>query len=256
MNLTKNEIKRYSSLLQKKFRNAENKFLVEGKKLIGEVIDSGYTVEKLIVTNEFFEEERKLLSELIRWQLDVALVNSKEFEKLSDTVNPQGICAVVLMPTEKPEFNAESDLVVALESVNDPGNLGTIIRTCDWFGIKNILLNEDCADIYNPKVLRASMGSVFHTSIAEGKDFIITLKLLKEMGFTIVCADILGDSIYSKKRPAKSVIVFSNEANGPSEELLNIADRIITIPPLGYAESLNVASAAAVIISEFTKSHR
>ncbi|MFH1195142.1 MAG: RNA methyltransferase [bacterium] len=253
MNLTKNEIKYYSSLLQKKFRNAENKFIVEGKKLVEEVINSAYQIERVITTNEFLDTNYEFVSSINKKHFDISTIRVKDFEKLSDTVNPQGICAVVISPEINPEIRFDSPIIIALENISDPGNLGTIIRTCDWFGLKNILLSEECAEVYNPKVLRASMGSVFRSFSRSELDFVGSLNSLKTNGYKIICADMDGENIYNFKKPSKYVIVLCNEANGPSKELLDVIDAKITIPKLGDAESLNVASAAAIIISEFTK---
>lgn len=251
--LSKNEVKYYSSLLQKKFRKTENKFIAEGKKLAAEAFNSSYRIEKIISTHQFFESESDFFSSLKKSNIEIAEIGNKDFEKLSDTVNPQGICAVIVIPEKEPEINPNADVIAALENINDPGNLGTVIRTCDWFGIKQILLSEECADIYNSKVLRSSAGSVFHTKIRRAKEFIHELNYLKNNGFNILCSDITGEDIYAFPKNQKSVLVFSNEANGPSKVLLDASDFKITIPKIGNAESLNVASAAAVIISEFTK---
>ena len=144
-------------------------------------------------------------------------------------------------------------MIVALENISDPGNLGTIIRNCDWFGVNNILLSKECAEIYNQKVIRASMGSLFHLSIIEENDLINSLKDLKTKNYDIVTADLDGENLYKFKRGKDIAIVFCNEANGPSKELLKISNRKITIPQKGKAESLNVASASAVILSELTR---
>jgi TrmH family RNA methyltransferase len=146
-----------------------------------------------------------------------------------------------------------SNLIVALDNISDPGNAGTIIRNCDWFGIKELILGENCVELYNPKVLRASMGSVFHLEISETQNLIDTLKKLKEKGYSIICTDMKGENVFKYYLGEKSIIIFSNEAAGPSQEILNLADKKITIPQIGNAESLNVASASAVILAEFTK---
>jgi RNA methyltransferase, TrmH family len=144
-------------------------------------------------------------------------------------------------------------LIAALDGINDPGNVGTIIRNADWFGVKEILLSNDCADVYNPKTIRASAGSIFHLSMMIEDNLIRSLSSLKQKGYRILCADITGKNIYQYKKDEKAIIVFSNEANGPSDELLNTANERVTVPKKGKAESLNVASASAVILSELTK---
>lgn len=250
--LTKNQLKYYSSLLNKKHRVDEKKFLVEGRKLITEALDSGYTCEIILTLNESADENQSLIKQLSK-KIISEIVRSSDFVKLCDTKNPQGIMGVFHVKQQnKPAFENEN-LIVAMESISDPGNVGTIIRNSDWFGVKNILLNPDCAEVYNPKVIRASAGSVFHLNIFEEKDFYNVLKEQKENGFVVLCADLNGDNIYSLNNKHKTILVLSNEANGPTNKLLEICDSKITIPRTGKAESLNVASASAVILSILSK---
>lgn len=252
--LSKNEIKYYASLLQKKYRKEENKFIIDGKKIVEEGLNSPEwqkQCEVILVSTSFSEDFSEYVLELQKHFL-VEIVHNKDFERLSDTQNPQGIAAVFKIPDES-GFNFKSNQVIALEEISDPGNLGTILRNCDWFGITEVLLSENCVELYNPKVLRASMGSVFHLRILKAKDFTKTLSQLKQEGFKLFCADINGSNIFTHNKSGKSIITFCNESFGPSPELLNIIDTRITIPKLGNAESLNVACASAVIIAEMTK---
>jgi TrmH family RNA methyltransferase len=251
--LTKNELKYYASLNQKKFRNKENKFIVEGIKVVGEGLNSSFKCETVFVTNQFFEENREHLQRIIKKNLRLEIIKNPEFIRLTDTINPQGIAAVFNKPGKTPKVieKLNSRLVVCLENISDPGNLGAIIRNCDWFGINEVLLTEDCADIYNPKTIRSAMGSIFHINIL--KDIQIEkLSILKNNGYNLICTDLNGDNIYTYKPSVKSVVVFSNEASGPSGETIAISDKKVTIPRAGHAESLNVACASAVILSIFT----
>jgi RNA methyltransferase, TrmH family len=252
--LTKNRLKYYSSLLNKKNRTTENKFLVEGQKLIMEAIDSGYCCETILIHSQSVDENQDLIKQLNKKKIINEEVRSSDFVKLCDTKNPQGVIGVFqIKPQCEPTFENEK-LIVAMESISDPGNVGTIIRNCDWFGVKNILLNPDCAEVYNPKVIRASAGSVFHLNIFEEKDFYNALKEQQRNGFVIICADLNGENLYTFNDKRKTILVLSNEANGPTDKLLEICDSKITIPKIGKAESLNVASASAVILSTLTKS--
>jgi len=251
--LTKNQIKHYSSLLSKKYRLQEKKFIVEGIKLVEEALISEYSCEIIIAVKEFAEEDQNLLKRLDKRKITTEIVKSTDFEKLSDTKNPQGIIGVFHFKQQCSSDFKHEKLIVALENISDPGNLGTILRNCDWFGIKNVLLSPDCAEIYNPKVIRASAGSVFHLDIYEEKDLYNVLVELKKNGFVILCADLNGENLYSFSRSSKTILVLANEANGPTEKLLQSCDSKITIPRIGKAESLNVASASAVILSEITK---
>jgi len=139
-----------------------------------------------------------------------------------------------------------------LDSISDPGNLGTIIRTCDWFGVKNIFLSDNIVDYTSPKVIRSSMGSIFHINIYEDIDAEI-LSDLKREGFEILCADIEGENVFSYNSERKKVLILSSESHGPSKDFEKISDKKISIPRIGNAESLNVASASAVLLAQFTK---
>jgi TrmH family RNA methyltransferase len=142
--------------------------------------------------------------------------------------------------------------LVFLDQLSDPGNAGTIIRNCDWFGIRDVLLSEGTVELYNPKVVRATMGSLFHLKIYEELKPEI-LEKLKGRGYKIICSDIKGEDILDFEPPEKSIIVFSNEARGPDNKIREIADYIVSINKKGKAESLNVASASAVILAMLTK---
>lgn len=255
--LTQNQIKYYSSLLHKKYRQEYKKFLVEGSVLINEALNWDYNCEVIIASTLYSEKNNSEIQNLLRKGLKVEVVKQNQFEKLCDTKSPQGIVGVFQLRNK--EFKIENvtkeKFIVALENISDPGNLGTIIRNCDWFGVKNILLSPDCAEIYNPKVIRASAGSVFHIDIYELNNFYEILKVIKNYGYIILCTDLKGINIYEYKLKNNSVIVFSNEANGPTENLQHISDQKITIPRFGNAESLNVASASAVVLSEISKKY-
>ena len=167
-------------------------------------------------------------------------------------MTPQGITAVFRIPENKKIEEIKSNTVVYAENIADPGNLGTIIRICDWFGIETLLVSDNTVDVYNSKVIRSSMGSIFHINITEDVNH-KNLETLKKKGYKLLCADLQGESLYDFDIPDKKIIAFSNETAGPSEELLKRSDHKITIPKFGKAESLNVASASAIIISEIAK---
>ncbi|MBZ0199521.1 MAG: RNA methyltransferase [Ignavibacteriaceae bacterium] len=249
--LTKNELKYYSSLLKKKNREVEKKFLVEGYKLVDEALNSKYRCDIIISTNAFAEREDEFIYSLQKKQIRVETVKNYEFEKISDTINPQGIAAVFAM--DKEEVFIAGEIILALEDVSDPGNVGAILRNCGWFGVTSVILSETCADIFNPKTLRASMGSVFHLSIKRSQNFIDDISKLTGEGYSILTAHLTGENIYKLTLPEKLVIVFANEANGPSMELLNASDKLIHIPKFGKTESLNVANSSAVILSEIKR---
>jgi TrmH family RNA methyltransferase len=252
--ISKKELQYYSSLLIKKYRRAENKFIVEGKKSVLEGLDSSYECEIIFITNKFYEENEDAIVKIAKKKKKIETMKQKDFQKVSTTETPQGIAAVFLKP--KQFFSADSfvddEIIVILDNISDPGNLGTIIRNCDWFGIKNILLSENIVDYTNPKVIRSSMGSVFHLKIFENMN-IKHLSELKEKGFEILCANTEGENVFTYHSEKKKIIVLSSEAHGPSKKIERLSDKKICIPKIGIAESLNVASASAVIFALLTK---
>ncbi len=244
-------LKYYSSLLHKKYRLQENKFIVEGKKLVQEGLNSNFTVEIVIVTEEFYKTNKDFM-EFVKQRSIIERIEMQEVNKLSDTNTPQGIFAVF---DQKPiDLNfKEEKVIVGMDNISDPGNVGTILRNCDWFGVKSVFISQGCAEIYNPKTIRSSMGSIFHLDFEIEIRLIEHIKFLKEHGYFCFATDLNGKNVYDMELPEKSFIIFSNEANGPSKDLLKTVDNIITIPKFGNAESLNVASASAVVLSEIVK---
>lgn len=251
--VTKNQLKYYSSLLNKKHRQEEKKFLVEGSKLLSEALDSGYECEIILALKDFIDENTVFSKLISNQKLNMELIKSIDFEKLCDTKNPKGVVGIFHFKQHIQNAFSNEKLIVAMENISDPGNMGTILRNCDWFGVKNILLSSNCAEIYNPKVIRASAGSVFHLNIYRKDNLINAFEEQKKLGYKIVCADLNGDNLYSFAQHGKLILVLANEANGPTEDMLKTADIKITIPRIGKAESLNVASASAVLLSELIK---
>ena len=250
--LTKRELKYYSSLNKVKYRKIEQKFIVEGIKLVDEAISSHFECEVIIASNSFANSNSEKLNKY-KHSTIVQIIPDNDFVTIADTHTPQGILAIMEIPLQRYIDETKENTVVALENISDPGNVGTIIRTCDWFGIKDIIISSNSVDIYNPKVIRSTMGSLFHINIHISENIYGTLKALQKNGKSILCTDMNGRNIYTTDKDKSSVLVFSNEASGPTERLLEISDSTITIPKFGDAESLNVATAAAVIISEFVK---
>jgi TrmH family RNA methyltransferase len=248
--ITRNELKYYSSLSQKKFRESELKFIVEGLKNVEEGLNSHYDCEIVLTTFEFAELHKNFLSDVKRKKIRIEILRSQDFIRISETKSPQGIAAAFRYAKLKfyPD-KTESNVLVYLDNISDPGNMGTIIRTCDWFGINEILISKFSVDYLNPKAIRASMGSIFHLYIFEEVEPVL-LNDLKLNNYKIICSDLDGKNIYDYKFPDKIVLVFSNEATGPSEVVKSIADDIITIPKCGNAESLNVAIASGIILSK------
>ena len=251
---TRNELKYYSSLHRKRFRDEEKKFFVEGIKIIEEGLESSFNCEIIFVTYQFNEENQKLISSLKKKRINIEVLKNQDFQRITDTSTPQGIAAVFNKPKSDNNLGADlkSNIIVCLDNISDPGNVGTIIRNCDWFGVKDILFINNSADPYGSKAVRASMGSIFHVKIFESPDAVKDIAKLKDKGYKFICSELRGINIFEFKLESKSIIAFSNEANGPSKEIIPQVDNFITIPRKGSAESLNVASASAVILSHLT----
>lgn len=249
--ISKNDLKFYSSLLIKKYRMQEEKFIVEGLKIVEEGLNSNYNNEAVFVTPAFADSFPEVISVIKKKANTIIELRSLDFQKISDTKSPQGIAAV--FDKKYPKRNLDDlkdDLLVLIDNVSDPGNLGTILRTCDWFGIYNVLLSTESVEYLNPKVIRASMGSVFHLNIYD-EVFENDITGLKSSGYKIISSDIKGKNVFNFKSESKSILVFSNESIGPSERIKELSDSTVSIPGRGRAESLNVSTAAAIIISKF-----
>lgn len=241
------------SLKQKKARTELNLFTVEGIKSVNDVIGSSYEIESIIVSETFYEKE------LFDYPngVDLYIIADEIFAGLSDTENPQGIIAVIKM---KKQNNILPDLKKAYiycDRVQDPGNMGTIIRTADAAGFGGVFLSPGCVDLYNPKTVRSSMGSFFHIEKYENVT-VEELKKFKTTGFTFMCATLSEKTICYTDADftVPAIIAIGNEANGICEAVLSVSDTDIKIPIDGGAESLNAAVAAAVIMYEVNRQRK
>ena len=237
--LTKNQIKLIHSLKQKKTRILHQMFVVEGVKVVQEFLNSNYELVEVFSTDTSYSKFTTNFTE----------VSSKELSTISGFSSPNKVIAIFKMLV--PSSVNWSGLVLALDAINDPGNLGTIIRLCDWFGINDLVCSEDTVDCYNSKVVQSSMGS--HTRVN-----ITYLKLEAVLIDSQSCYGTFMDgvSIYDQKLPEIGVIVLGSEANGISKEIEDLMDTRLSIPRFGslkQTESLNVANAAAIILSEFKR---
>lgn len=249
--LTNNEYKLILSLQNKKFRDLNKLYVIEGEHLIEEYLKSklhNEGIKYIIARNDYqnYDLEEKLSD------FDVYLLNRAKFDKLCDTKSPQGVLAVVEKNTLPANINEK--FIVALEFINDPGNLGTILRTCYWFGVDKVLISENSADIYNPKTIRATQGALFYLNIETDVNLKTKLDSLSKNGFDIFLTSLDGKVIDEKLKTDKCVLVFGNEANGISNEIQeNSAYKQIKIESYTDCESLNVAVSAGILINEFRK---
>lgn len=230
--MTNKEIKLVRSLAGKKFREELGLFAVEGDKMVQEALNSSFEV-----VNVYRREE----------------IGEEVMARISTMSTPPPSLAVVRIPERRPEPLPEKGISLALDSVRDPGNLGTILRIADWFGVKSVFASSDTADIYNPKAIQASMGSIFRVDF-HYCDLCMLADGYKAAGIGVFGTFLDGDNIYRQDLPSDALVVMGNEANGISDELSRHLDNRLTIPSAGAgAESLNVAVATAVTVSEFIR---
>lgn len=237
---TNNQKKLIRSLSQKKNRIKHNLFVAEGPKVIKEFIDAKYDIELLFTTDSSLFPE-----------VPSVLTSEKDLKAISYLTTPNQCLAVFKIP--KLQEIPQDSLQVALDAVRDPGNLGTIIRLCDWFGISDLVCSTDSVDCYNPKVVQASMGSLARLRI----QYLDLETYLKNTNLPVYGAFMDGDSVYKTSMPSKAILLMGNEANGIRENIEPLVTDRISIPRFGalqVTESLNVATATAILLSEFKRS--
>lgn len=240
--LSKNQIRFITNLKQKKFRNEYQLFIVEGIKGVEELVNSELTLDHLYTT--------KALNLPINPE-NVTLISENELKKISSLTTPNTCLAI--FKQKKTEEIPANGLILALDDVRDPGNLGTIIRLCDWFGIRHLLCSQNTVDMYNPKVVQSTMGSITRVNIVYD-----ALPAYLKSGLPVFGTFMDGKNIYQQNLPNEGIIVMGNEANGISEEIENLIKERIAIPRFGeiqQTESLNVATATAIILSEFRRNN-
>jgi TrmH family RNA methyltransferase len=240
--VSKNQIKLITSLQQKKFRQLHKLFIAEGVKVIQELLDSNFVLEHLYVTESIFES---LNNE------SKTVITESELKKISCLSTPNNCLALFAIPeTEKP---ISSGLIVALDAVRDPGNLGTIIRLCDWFGVDQLWCNEQTVDLYNPKVVQATMGSLARVKV----HYLDLEKEIQKANLPVFGTFMDGENIYQSNLPSEGILILGNEANGISTGIEKLVTSRLAIPRFGNlqkTESLNVATATAIFLSEFKRS--
>ncbi|WP_313374765.1 RNA methyltransferase [Chishuiella sp.] len=238
--LSNNVIKIITSLGSKKYRQKYNLFVVEGVKNIGEVIKSSINIKELFLTEDFWPDENGIKK---------TFVDEKDLKKISYLSTPNVGLALCELPNHEDEINL-SGLTIALDDIRDPGNLGTIIRLADWFGVENILCTKESVDVFNPKVIMSTMGSFSRVKI----HYIDLENYLKNYNGNIFGTFMEGESIYENKLPQEGILVMGNEANGISPAIEKLTTNKLSIPfygKNGSTESLNVAVATSVILGEF-----
>jgi len=241
MSISKNQLKLITSLSQKKYREKHQLFIAEGVKVVEELLNSSFDVEALYCTEDYLCEKSNI---------EINIVSELELKKISNLKTPNKVLGLFRIPESKSLKN--KGLIVALDVINDPGNLGTIIRLCDWFGVQQLICSKDTVDCYNNKVVQASMGSLTRVTI----NYVDLYDYLKDTKLPTFIADMNGENVYKSDLPKEGVLIMGNEANGVSETIKKLISHTISIPRFGETqetESLNVATATAILLSEFSR---
>lgn len=256
INSKENEkIKYTKSLLKSKNRNKEKKFIIEGYRILTLAIECRVKINYVFVNEDFEnkEEHRNFIAKLNNLNIKVYKTTNKIFEDFSDTKNTQGIIAVVDFINKNNTINTEDNFILVLDRIQDPGNMGTIIRTADACGVDRIILIKGCVDIYNPKVIRSTMGSIFDMNLVYLTEE-EAINTLRENNFNIVSSYLNTNNFYNDiKYKHKTALVIGNEANGISENIISNSDTLVKIPIYGKAESLNAGISSAILMYEIKK---
>ena len=238
------QIKHIKQLKQKKYRDEHKEYVVEGIKIVEEAIEEKEDIVVIVICEELLKKQ------IDTQNYKVELVSKNIFEMISDTVTPQGILAVI---KEKEAQQIKSNVLFALDDIQDPGNMGTIIRTLDAAGIKDLIISNESADIYNPKVTRSTMGAIYRLNVTR-TDLLSKLKEMQGEGYKIVVTSLgTNKNHYDINFDEKTIIVIGNEAKGVSQEIMEIADVKVKIPMLGKSESLNAAMATGILAYEYVR---
>lgn len=244
------ELKRLRALQQKKFRVETSRYLVQGRKVVVELLESEHRVEMILANEQMADFVREKASAR---SIPVHILAGHELDKIGTFEKGNDLIAIAVDP-EEPAFRAPgpSEMMLALDGVRDPRNLGSIIRIADWFGVKRVLLSNECMEMTNPKVVSSTMGSLFRTEYRYA-DLKTELAQCAAAGAHIYIADMGGASVFEAKLARPAVLVLGSESHGHSEAASSLNANVISIPRLGGAESLNVAMAAAALCTEFAR---
>ena len=244
-------IKHLKKLKEKKYREEYSEFIVEGIKMIQEAIDEGAEIKHIIICDDCKTQgsfSSEFLYEIAKY--NCVYVTEKIFSGITDVMNPQGILAVIDKKNKSDDIDYNSNLFLILDDIQDPGNMGTILRTADSINLKQIIVSKGTADCYNPKVVRSTMGAIFRVNVIEYEDLKKIIKEMKKRKIKVYATDLATNKSIYDADYKKSAIVIGNEANGVSKEILELADEKIKIPMTGKTESLNAAVATGIILYE------
>ncbi len=249
-------IKHIKKLKEKKYREEYNEFIIEGIKMIEEAMLENAKIKSIIICDDCKSAgmiPNELLYEIAKYEC--IYVSEKIFNTITDVTNPQGIMAIIEKPEiQEKEIDYKASNYLILDNIQDPGNMGTILRTVDSLNFKQIIVSKGSSDVYNPKVVRSTMGAIFRVQVIESQNLVKTIKELKKHKIKIYVTDLQTDKSIYNVDYTKSAIIIGNEANGVSEEVLKEATERIKIPMIGKTESLNAAVATSVILYEAYRS--
>ena len=247
-------IKHIKKLKEKKYRDSNNEYVIEGIKLVSEAIQENSNIKNIIICDDCEKNDiipKDMMYEIAKY--DCISVPENVFKYISEVKTPQGILAVIEKNNKDIEIDYNHDIIVALDDVQDPGNLGTILRTVDSIGLNQIIVSKGTADCYSPKVVRSTMGAIFRVKIIECENLEETLKDIRKHRFEIVVTSLqTKNTIYDIDYKNK-VIVIGNEANGVEKNIQDMADKKVKIPMLGKTESLNASVATGIILYEYVR---
>jgi RNA methyltransferase, TrmH family len=254
LRLTRTELKWFQSLRRKKVRRAEGRFLLEGWHALDEAIAANAPLECIAVVPERSRDAERAaaLATLRERGVPIKEATEDNLTVIAETMHSQGVVAVVRMVTTDVAtiLSLPASLVVALDEVGDPGNLGSVLRTCDWFGVAGVLLGKGCVELHNDKVVRATAGSLFHLPILEDVDLALALMAAKRAGFRIVMTAADGElTLPSLPRGPRTVVVLGSEAHGISTPVRARGDAVVRVPRFGMVESLNVAVTCGIVLA-------
>ena len=247
-------VKHIKKLKEKKYRDINKEYMIEGIKLIKEAIEEKAEIKQIIICEDCDKADiipKELMYEIAKYEC--VYVNKKIFNTLTDVVNPQGILAIIGRSNNKNQIDYMQDIIVALDDIQDPGNLGTILRTVDSVGLTQILVSKGTADVFNPKVVRSTMGAIFRVKIIECEYLIQTLKEVKKHKFEVVVTSLQTTKSFYEVNYNKKIIVIGNEANGVEKQIQDIAENKVIIPMLGKTESLNASVATGIMLYEYVR---
>ncbi len=247
-------IKHVKKLKDKKYRDLSNEYIIEGIKLIEEAIKEEAQINQIVICDDCEKTQnipKNLMYEIAKYEC--VYVANKVFNTISQVNSPQGIFAVVEKNNKNKQIDYKQDIIIALDNIQDPGNLGTILRTADSIGLNQILVSKGTVDVYNPKVVRSTMGAIFRVKVIECEDIVKAIKETKKHKFKlVVTTPNTQDTIYNINYN-KKVIAIGNEANGVSKEIQDLADYKVKIPMLGKTESLNASVATGIVLYEYVR---